>query len=101
MAAELQLKVSATDLTKHQFVPANLTIRIGSPNNDLQTCDVYFELKDDGVFDTTKYTGLERIHRGNMNVPLSVIAVLINPDGSYNADVLNQWLNNSDLQLMQ
>jgi len=101
--AEIKLKVIATDLSKHQFVPANLLLRIGQPNPDLQTCEVYFELTDDGVFDQEHYhyNWLERKHSGSINVPLSVIAVLVNADGSYNTEVLNAWLNQNDLQLNQ
>jgi hypothetical protein len=100
MATELNLKVQATDLSKHQFVPASLKITIGLPNDDLQTCAVSFELTDDGLFDETQYTWLQRVHKGGMNVPLAVIALLINTDGSYNTAVINQWLGQSALELI-
>jgi hypothetical protein len=97
--AELKLNVVATDLSKHQFIPAKLLLRIGQPNPDMQTCEVYFECTDDDGFDPAKYTWIERKHSGALQVPLSVIAVLVNPDGSYNTEVFNQWLLQSDLQL--
>jgi hypothetical protein len=98
--ADLNLKVQATDLTQHQFVPAQLSLSIGKPNDDLQTCEVSFELTDDGDFDKARYKSMQRIHKGTMNVPINVIAILVNTDGTLNISVFNQWLSQSALRLL-
>ncbi len=88
----MSLVVSSTDNSKFQFVPARLNISIGQINEDFKTVDVFFELRDNGEFDTALYKNLERVQRGNMNIPVELVNQLINVDGTYNYAVINQIL---------
>ena len=94
MGNSLTLKVNPTK--QFFFTPDTLTLLIGDVDVINQLVRVNFFLSNSAQ----KKAGYESrywIDQGTIMLPLSVAANLKNPDGSLNADVVNQALANFNL----
>jgi hypothetical protein len=82
-----------------QLVPDTLKVNIREINDDLKTCNVDFEMRDNGHYDTNIYLGLERVVRGTVRMPIALVANVKNADGSINETVANAIFQTFNLVL--
>lgn len=94
--ADLILNVQQTQA--FDFNPNKLTIRTISTDIPNGTAVVYYELIQSGL-DNSRYISREWIDRGNVTVPLALLAAATD-GGNINPTVVNQFLSVFHLQLV-
>lgn len=93
---EIKLKVKS----KKQFIfnPNELTIRTIGADIENGISQVYFELKETGI-DNSRYISREWIDKGNVSVPITLLAGARNQDGTLNNTVINMFLAAFNLEI--
>ena len=94
--SELNLKVKSTK--QFVFNPDQLTIRTISADIANGTSQVYFELKETGL-DNSRYDAREWVDKGNVTVPINLLAGARNEDGTLNNAVINTFLAVFNLEI--
>lgn len=94
--ADLKLNVRPTKT--FNFVPDELIIRTVSTDIAAGTAVVYFELKET-TLDNSRYITREWVDKGNVEVPLELLAGATDANGNLNPAVINQFLAAFNLSL--
>jgi hypothetical protein len=86
--------------TKKDFIfnPNNLKIRVVSTDIVAKTAQVYYELTETGISSEGRQSR-EWMDKGNVTIPLDVIAGAFNQGGVPNQTVINAILANFNLEL--
>lgn len=93
--ADLILNVVPTQ--QFVFTPNSLVIRVISTDIGNGTASVYFELTDTNL-DNSRYNSREWVDRGNVTVPLALLAAVRDNEGNIDPVVVNQFLTAFHLQ---
>lgn len=95
--SDLILNVQQTQ--PFDFSPNQLTIRTISTDVPAGTAVVYYELIQSGL-DNSRYISREWVDRGNVTVPLALLAASTDGQGNINPAVVNQFLAVFHLELV-
>lgn len=94
--SELKLKVKSTK--QFVFNPNELMIRTIGADIENGTSQIYFELKESEI-DNSRYDTREWVDKGNVTVPISILAGARNEDGTLNIGVINAFLSVFNLEI--
>jgi hypothetical protein len=94
--SDLILKVKPTK--QFVFTPDKLIVRTLSANIPAGTSVNYFELSD-STLDNSRYISREWVDKGNVEIPLNLLVSAVNPDGTINVEIANQFLAVFNLEI--
>lgn len=82
------------------FDPSKLIIRVIGSDLNNRTATIYYELIDESLAATGR-TSLEWADKGNMVIPIDIIAGAFNPDGTPNKTIITAVLSQFNLELKE
>ena len=94
--ADLIINVKCTK--QFVFNPNKLIVRTLSTDIPAGTAVIYYELSETSI-DNTRYISREWVDRGNVTVPLALLAGATDGQGNLNPAVINQFLTAFNLEL--
>lgn len=94
----MDLKLNVTPTKQFVFAPDELIIRTISTDIAAGKATIYYELRE-STLDNSRYISREWIDKGNVEVPLALLAGATGANGSINVEVINQFLAVFNLQL--
>lgn len=90
--------INVTPTEEFIFNPDKLLIRVIGTDIVNKTAQVYYELTESNI-GTAGRSNREWVDRGNVQLPLEVVAGAYNSDGTPNQQVIDAILANFNLQL--
>jgi hypothetical protein len=94
----MDLKLSVTPTNNFNFVPDELIIRTVSTDIAAGKATIYYELKET-TLDNSRYISREWVDKGNVEVPLALLAGATDANGNINPAIINQFLAAFNLSL--
>lgn len=94
----MDLKLNVRPSKQFAFIPDELIIRTISTDIAAGKATVYYELRET-TLDNSRYISREWVDKGNVEVPLALLAGATDANGNLNPAVINQFLAAFNLSL--